>query len=186
MCYSQTVATHLLEGHTADPLPLRSLPCVFIVWLNLFFAISITGGDNVSVPFSLASLPATLSEDVELVLTVRGRAGIRASHTRRFVRAPPPPSGSAVRAWQVDHTSKGVLVDGTPLVMVGWFGSGGLHESAGLPAKLVDPALSLAVLLPPTGTPIPKLIEWNIALFYKKMGVWPPSLTDLSSWVKAW
>ena len=71
------------------------------------------------------------------------------THTRRFLRAPPPPKGSAVAAWQIDHTTKAITVDGMPFAMVGWFGSGGLHESAGLPTAVVQ---SVAGIRPGTLT----------------------------------
>ncbi len=109
---------------------------------------AINGGDNVSIPFSLAGLPSHVQEDV--VISISGMPGLPedvcATHTRRFLRAPPPAAGSGVIAWQVDHTTKGLRVDGVPFVARGWFGSGGLHESAGLPPRLVNPALSLEEL----------------------------------------
>jgi hypothetical protein len=94
------------------------------------------GGTNVSIPFPLAEMPPSVLEDVVLSLTLGDNTTV-VSHTRTFVRVPPPADGSGLVAWQVDHTSKGLLVDGVPLVPTGWFGSGGLHESAGLPVAAV-------------------------------------------------
>lgn len=94
------------------------------------------GGTNISIPFPLTEMPASVVEDVKLSLTL-GDGKTVVSHTRTFVRVPPPAVGSGVVAWQVDHTSKGLLVDGVPFIATGWFGSGGLHESAGLPVAAV-------------------------------------------------
>ena len=94
------------------------------------------GGTNISIPFPLTEMPETAVEDVMLSLTL-GDGKTVVSHTRTFVRVPPPAAGSGVVAWQVDHTSKGLLVDGVPFIPTGWFGSGGLHESAGLPVAAV-------------------------------------------------
>ena len=111
---------------------------------------TIRGGSNVSVPFSLAGLPPAVEEDVELSLTVVAQPGGRkqtATHTRRFVRAAPPAKGSGIVTWQVDHTTKGLLVDGAPFIAAGWFGSGGLHESVGLPAGAIAKAAAAAKTL---------------------------------------
>lgn len=104
---------------------------------------TVPGGGNVSIPFALAALPATVTEDVELSLTLtlppgQGSGGsgggvATVSHTRTFVRVPPPAVDSGIVTWQVDHTTKGLLVDGAPFIAAGWFGSGGLMESVGLP-----------------------------------------------------
>jgi hypothetical protein len=94
------------------------------------------GGTNVSFTFPLTEMPASVVEDVVLSLTL-GDGKTVVSHTRTFVRVPPPAVGSGLVAWQVDHTSKGLLVDGVPFIATGWFGSGGLHESAGLPVAAV-------------------------------------------------
>ena len=102
---------------------------------------TVPGGGNVSIPFALAGMPLTVMEDVELSLTLtlppgQGSGGVATvSHTRTFVRVPPPALGSGIVTWQVDHTSKGLLVDGAPFVAAGWFGSGGLMESVGLPPE---------------------------------------------------
>lgn len=76
-----------------------------------------------------------------LSLTISEETGapssVTVTHTRRFLRAKPPTDGSGIVAWQVDHSTKGLLVDGAPFIPAGWFGSGGLHESVGLPAPVV-------------------------------------------------
>eukprot|EP00947_MAST-08B_sp_MAST-8B-sp1_P001693 g1693.t1 len=96
----------------------------------------IAGGTNRSIPFSLGKMPAAVAEDV--VITLSGFPdGSSVSHTRRFLRAPPPPAGSTIASWQVDHEIKGLRVDGHRFVPVGWFGSGGIHESAGMPVEAV-------------------------------------------------
>jgi hypothetical protein len=100
---------------------------------------SFTGGTNISVPFSLSPLPASVLDDVDISLTL-GDGHTVVSHTRTFVRVAPPEARSGVVAWQVDHASKGLLVDGVPFIAAGWFGSGGLHESAGLPVAAVAAA----------------------------------------------
>ena len=107
---------------------------------------NITGGNNVSIPFSLENLPQKLAEDVEISLSGWHPDGVAATHTRRFLRAPPPAIGSGTVAWQVDHTIKGLRADGVPFVAMGWFGSGGLHETTGMPPRVVNPSLSLEEL----------------------------------------
>ena len=105
---------------------------------------SVLGGTNVSVDFPFDGLPANHSEDVVISLECPLPTGtVVAAHTRRFLRAPPPPKGSAIASWQVDHSTKGLLVDGIPFAATGWFGSGGLHESAGLPAQTVEAVAGL-------------------------------------------
>ena len=93
------------------------------------FTANVSGGANISIPFDLSPLPASHAEDVTLELTLPG--GVVVNHTRRFLRSPPPQSGSPVITWQVDHETKGLLVDGVPFLAAGWFGSGGIHEAAG-------------------------------------------------------
>jgi hypothetical protein len=100
---------------------------------------AVPGGDNVSLPFALDGMPPSVTEEVELALTLtlppgQGDGGVATvTHTRTFVRVPPPAVGSGIVAWQVDHASKGLLVDGAPFIAAGWFGAGGLGESVGLP-----------------------------------------------------
>jgi hypothetical protein len=84
------------------------------------------------IPFSLAGVPVSFDADTTVKLSVGGSTAV-ATHTRRLIRAAPPPVESGVVTFQVDHETRALLRDGVPLVMSGWFAGGYAFESAGLP-----------------------------------------------------
>lgn len=84
------------------------------------------------IPFSLAPVPVSFDADTTIKLAVDGPTAA-ATHTRRLIRAAPPPEGSSVVTFQVDHETQALLRDGVPFVMSGWFAGGYGFESAGLP-----------------------------------------------------
>ena len=84
------------------------------------------------IPFSLAKVPTSLDVDATIKLSVEGATAV-ATHTRRLIRAAPPPEASGLATFQVDHETQALLRDGVPFVMSGWFAGGYSFESAGLP-----------------------------------------------------
>lgn len=69
--------------------------------------------------FSLAAIATTCYEVVAISLDVAGH--VQVTRNRTFIRAAPPAAGTAKTAWQVDHESRGLLVDGRRLLAQGWF-----------------------------------------------------------------
>jgi hypothetical protein len=109
--------------------------------------------------FSLASLPATVNQDVTIEISLPHGRTIR--KLKRLMRAPPLPSGSFVQAVQVDHSTRSLTVDSRPFNGVGWYATSTLpdsdHTVLSRPAlshpappgpSLLCPALSLVVPVP--------------------------------------
>ena len=92
---------------------------------------TIPGGQEMIIPFSLASLPASLDAKVNITLALP--SGGVVSHMRRFLRVPPPVSSSAATTFQVDHERGGILAGGVPYIATGWFAGGYTGEYAGFP-----------------------------------------------------
>ena len=93
------------------------------------------------VPFSLAKLPPTVDEVVNITVTTK--VGLTFVHERVFLRAPPPRAGSAATVWQVDHSRTGLRVDGKRFFGTGWFGAGGEQGvGAGLPPNAYLPFIA--------------------------------------------
>lgn len=84
------------------------------------------------IPFSLAKVPISFDADTTIKLSVDGASAV-ATHTRRLIRAAPPPIESGIVTFQVDHETQALLRDGSVFVMSGWFAGGYGFESAGLP-----------------------------------------------------
>jgi hypothetical protein len=105
----------------------------------------LTSGRTSRIVFPLESLPASLDMDVNITV---GTGDLAVTHTRRFIRKPPPPEGSAATSWQVDHERGGLRVDGKRFFGTGWFGAGSDHISAGLPPSAYIPYLGEGATLP--------------------------------------
>eukprot|EP01044_Picomonas_judraskeda_P009072 COSAG03_NODE_1079_length_4874_cov_292.616335_2_plen_400_part_00 len=69
--------------------------------------------------FSLAQLPTTVNQDVEIEISLPG--GRLLSKLRRLMRAPAPAATSFVQPVQVDHFSRSLRVDGRPFQGIGWY-----------------------------------------------------------------
>jgi hypothetical protein len=69
--------------------------------------------------FPLASLPATVNQDVAIEISLPHSRTIK--KLKRLIRAPPLPSGSFVQPVQIDHSSRSLSVDGRPFNGVGWY-----------------------------------------------------------------
>lgn len=93
---------------------------------------------RVSFPLSVVSVPCY--EAVLITLQAEGVGPV--TRNRTFIRAaaPQPAGRSCATAWQVDHESKGLLVDGRRFLAQGWFAGGYSHESVGLPPMSQVPA----------------------------------------------
>ena len=105
----------LLGGHveiTAD------LPCAQASW-NWTLATT-PGSEQYILPFSLTSLPKLLNNDMHITVVNHGVHVAVATSTkrRRFQRAWKPNSTNTV---QVDHSTRGLLVNGEPWAMMGWY-----------------------------------------------------------------
>ena len=72
--------------------------------------------------FSLASLPATVNQDVTIEITLPRTRTLK--KLRRLMRAPPLPAGSFVQPGQVDHSTRSLRVDGRQFNGVGWYLNG--------------------------------------------------------------
>eukprot|EP01043_Picozoa_sp_COSAG02_P064516 COSAG02_NODE_9455_length_2211_cov_1.354167_4_plen_328_part_00 len=102
-----TAAGKLLQI-TAD------LPCAGASW-NWTLATK-PGIDQYTLPFSLSPLPKLLNNDMNI--TVAGAGAVSGTMRRRFQRAWKPNSTNTA---QVDHTTRGLLVDGEPWALMGWY-----------------------------------------------------------------
>jgi hypothetical protein len=87
------------------------LPCA-----NATFNWTITtnGTEQFILPFSLSALPQLLNND--MTITVAGAA--TGSRRRRFQRAF---KANSTNTAQVDHSTRGLLVDGEPWALMGWY-----------------------------------------------------------------
>lgn len=68
---------------------------------------SLVPGETDRILFPLASLPTSLDLDVNITITISfgdnsDNPITSITHTRRFIRKPPQPAGSAATAWQVE------------------------------------------------------------------------------------
>jgi hypothetical protein len=71
------------------------------------------------LPFDLTELPGTVNQDCRVVITLID--GRNLTKWRRLMRALPLATGSTVQAVQVDHTTRGLLVDGRPYTSIGFY-----------------------------------------------------------------
>ena len=85
--------------------------------------VDVEAGGEASLPFDLTALPSkVIHNDILVTISDPEDATLRGGVTiqRRFHRIPTAPSPS-VESVQVDHTTKGLLVDGKPWVGQGWY-----------------------------------------------------------------
>ena len=101
---------------------------------------AIAGRAGAIIPFAFPrSFPNSIDVDAAITIDVwhsgtNNTKNVTISHTRRFIREPPPPPRtSALSMWQVDHERAGLRVDGKPFFATGWFSASFTHVSAGLP-----------------------------------------------------
>ena len=88
------------------------LPCAGASW-NWTLATE-PGIDQYTLPFSLSPLPKLLNNDMNI--TVAG--AVSGTLRRRFQRAW---KSNSTNTAQVDHTTRGLLVDGEPWALMGWY-----------------------------------------------------------------
>lgn len=74
-----------------------------------------TGAAESFLPFDLSPLPSTINNDLKITITAPD--GINVTRWRRLMRAPVPKTD--VGAVQVDHSTRGLRIDGKP-----WNGNG--------------------------------------------------------------
>ena len=81
--------------------------------------------------FPLDGLPDTINQDVKVTITLP--RGQRITKLKRLMRAPPLPSTSSALPVQVDHSTRGLRVDGRPYLGVGWYldGLAGAGDGSG-------------------------------------------------------
>jgi len=80
---------------------------------------TLTANESAALPFGLEALPRTLNNDVTISIRLANATAPPTVILRRLMRAPPP--ASSVRAVQVDHWTRGLLVDGMPFDGNGWY-----------------------------------------------------------------
>jgi hypothetical protein len=84
--------------------------------------------------YSVVNITLRLSKLAQLMCKANCGAGTSViARSRTFIRGAMPTPGSRATVWQVDHSSKGLAVDGRRLIAQGWFAGAYSHESAGLP-----------------------------------------------------
>ena len=88
------------------------LPCAGAAW-NWTVATK-PGTEQYTLPFPLGALPKLLNND--MTITVAGAA--TGSKRRRFQRAV---KANSTNTAQVDHSTRGLLVDGEPWALMGWY-----------------------------------------------------------------
>ena len=81
--------------------------------------------------FPLDGLPDTINQDVKVTITLP--RGQRITKLKRLMRAPPLPSTSSALPVQVDHSTRGLRVDGRHYLGVGWYldGLAGAGDGSG-------------------------------------------------------
>ena len=72
--------------------------------------------------FDFSGLPSSINQDCEIVITLP--SGDNITKWRRLIRAPPLPAGSTALPVQVDHRTKGLMVDGRQWKGVGFYMEG--------------------------------------------------------------
>lgn len=99
---------------------------------SLMAGVGQVAGDR-PLPFNLTGLPATVNEDVQVTVTITGKAVVT---PLRFARAAPDPA--VLAAVQVDHATKTLLVGGSPFRGGGGYAYNGYsgQELMELAAKL--------------------------------------------------
>ena len=121
------------------------LPCAGANW-NWTVAVS-PGTEQYILPFPLGGLPKLLNND--MTITVSGGSptttGVAGSKRRRFGRAWKSNSSNTV---QVDHSTRGLLVDGQPWALMGWY----IYEAKDWEGPRNGPCDSTSQFYPKRGT----------------------------------
>ena len=94
-------------------------PAAF-TWSNLSIA-SLSGSDIVQLPFG-SQLQPNVTADMTITMTVGETVNVTVQ--RRFTRLSPLPPTSTAVPTALDHTTKGLLVDGEPFLGIGWYVAG--------------------------------------------------------------
>ncbi len=113
-----------LHGQTMQLTVALGSPAMF-TWSNLSIS-SLSGSDIVQLPFG-SHLQPNITADMTIVMTVGETVSVTVR--RRFIRlAPLPPESTAVPT-ALDHTTKGILVDGEPFLGIGWYVAGSASDT---------------------------------------------------------
>jgi|EP01043_Picozoa_sp_COSAG02_P005760 hypothetical protein len=104
-----------LDPALSDGKPLQitaDLPCAGASWN--WTLIAKPGQEQYILPFSLSPLPKLLNNDMNITVAGAASGNIR----RRFQRAW---KSNSTNTAQVDHTTRGLRVDGEPWALMGWY-----------------------------------------------------------------
>ena len=115
-------AAHL-RGQTMHLAVALGPPTTF-TWPDLSIA-SLSGSDIVQLPFS-SQLKPNVTADMTIVMTVGETVNVTVR--RRFIRLSPLPPDSTAVPSALDHTTKGLLVDGEPYLGIGWYVAGPAND----------------------------------------------------------